>query len=68
MLTSILLSVPVVGLSLYRYVVGGFSVTVSETLLRVFPVHIILGIAIVGVIILHMFYLHRVGSSSPLFV
>ncbi|VDP94370.1 unnamed protein product [Trichobilharzia regenti] len=67
-LTSILLSVPFVGTNLYSYVVGGFGVTVGETLLRVFPAHVILGIVILGVMIIHLFYLHKSGSSCPLFI
>nr|YP_001382122.1 cytochrome b [Trichobilharzia regenti]ABG91495.1 cytochrome b [Trichobilharzia regenti] len=67
-LTSILSSVPFVGTNLYSYVVGGFGVTVGETLLRVFPAHVILGIVILGVVIIHLFYLHKSGSSCPLFI
>lgn len=57
-----------VGYNLYSYVVGGFGVTVSETLLRVFPAHVILGILILGVMVVHLYYLHKVGSSCPLFI
>nr|ALV85180.1 cytochrome b [Schistosoma japonicum]ALV85192.1 cytochrome b [Schistosoma japonicum]ALV85204.1 cytochrome b [Schistosoma japonicum]ALV85216.1 cytochrome b [Schistosoma japonicum]ALV85228.1 cytochrome b [Schistosoma japonicum] len=67
-LTSIVLSIPVIGASLYNYIIGGFSVTLVDTLVRVFPVHISLGFVLLGLIILHLFYLHLYGSSSPLFI
>nr|BAV82957.1 cytochrome b [Schistosoma margrebowiei] len=66
-LTSVILSVPFFGSSLYSYVVGGYSVTVDETLVRFFSIHVVLGIGLMGLILLHLFYLHSVGSSSPLF-
>lgn len=52
---------------LYKYVVGGFSVTKS-TLLRVFSAHICLAFIIVGISVVHLFYLHLGGSNNPLFV
>nr|YP_626521.1 cytochrome b [Schistosoma haematobium]AAZ57309.1 cytochrome b [Schistosoma haematobium] len=67
-LTSIVLSVPIFGSSIYSYIVGGYSVTVNETLVRFFSVHIILGIGLLGLIMLHLFYLHKTGSSVPLFL
>nr|AAG60025.1 cytochrome b [Schistosoma malayensis] len=66
-LTSIILSVPVVGGVVFSFVVGGFSVTLVDTLIRVFPVHISLGFILLGLIVLHLFYLHQSGSTSPLF-
>lgn len=65
-LTSIAESLPVFGPTLYKYVVGGFSVT-DSTLIRVFSVHVCLGFVILGVMILHLFYLHKTGRKNPLF-
>nr|QDO72051.1 cytochrome b [Schistosoma haematobium] len=67
-LTSIILSVPIFGSSIYSYIVGGYSVTVDETLVRFFPIHVILGIGLLGLIVVHLFYLHKIGSSVPLFL
>lgn len=67
-LTSIILRIPFFGSFVYRYIVGGFSVTIDETLLRFFPIHIILGVALLGLILVHLFYLHLIGSRSPLFI
>nr|YP_010693881.1 cytochrome b [Morishitium polonicum]WCD42518.1 cytochrome b [Morishitium polonicum] len=66
-LTSVLGSVPLLGDSLYKFVVGGFSVS-SVTLVRVFSVHVCLAFIILGLILVHLFYLHKSGSNNPLFV
>nr|YP_009326176.1 cytochrome b [Paragonimus ohirai]APD26968.1 cytochrome b [Paragonimus ohirai] len=66
-LTSILNSVPLIGPSLYTFIVGGFGVT-NATLVRVFSAHVCLAFIIVGFSIIHLFYLHKGGSNNPLFV
>lgn len=65
-LTSIVESLPFVGSILYSYVVGGFSVT-KVTLIRVLSVHICLGFIMLGLMVIHLFYLHKRGSKNPLF-
>lgn len=65
-ITSILQRVPVVGDTLFRYVVGGFSVT-KDTLVRVFSAHVCLAFFILGLVLMHLFYLHKGGSNNPLF-
>ena len=65
-LTSIAERLPVFGPTLYKYIVGGFSVT-GTTLLRVFSVHVCLGFIIIGLMVLHLYYLHKSGSKNPLF-
>nr|ANH79412.1 cytochrome b [Echinococcus granulosus] len=65
-LTSIIDSLPVVGSVVYKYVVGGFSVS-GDTLIRIFSVHVCLGFVILGLMIVHLFYLHKSGNSNPLF-
>lgn len=65
-LTSVVDSLPIFGPTLYKYVVGGFSVT-GSTLVRVFSVHVCLGFVILGLMLLHLFYLHKRGSKNPLF-
>nr|QNJ34124.1 cytochrome b [Dipylidium caninum] len=64
-LTSIVDSVPVVGPIIYKYIVGGFSVT-GVTLVRVFAVHVCLGFVMLAFMLLHLFYLHKVGTNTPL--
>nr|QTC86218.1 cytochrome b [Metagonimus suifunensis] len=65
-LTSILDSVPVIGGSLYKFIVGGFGVT-NVTLVRVFSAHVCLAFIIIGLSVIHLFYLHKGGSNNPLF-
>lgn len=65
-LTSIVNRLPVFGGVLYKYVVGGFSVS-GETLIRVFSVHVCLGFIILGLMFVHLFYLHKSGSNNPLY-
>lgn len=66
MLTSIVDSIPFVGSAIYKFIVGGFSVT-NVTLVRVFSAHVCLAFIIVGLRVMHLFYLHRSGSNNPLF-
>nr|AYH51394.1 cytochrome b [Hysteromorpha triloba] len=66
-LTSVLNSIPYFGPSIYKFVVGGFSVT-NVTLVRVFSAHICLAFIILGFSVIHLFYLHKGGSNNPLFI
>lgn len=59
--------VPFVGEKLYNFIVGGFSVT-NVTLVRVFAAHVILAFAIIGLSLVHLFYLHKTGSNNSLFI
>nr|YP_010702650.1 hypothetical protein P1R15_mgp03 [Sparganum proliferum]CAI7563734.1 cob [Sparganum proliferum] len=65
-LTAIAESIPLVGPTVFKYLVGGFSVT-NVTLMRVFSAHVCLGFVILGLMVLHLFYLHSSGSNNPLF-
>lgn len=64
-ITSIIQSVPFFGSIFYKYIVGGFSVT-NTTLIRVFSAHICLAFVILGVSLIHLYYLHKKGSKNPL--
>lgn len=66
MLTSIAKSLPIFGPTIYKYIVGGFSIS-GTTLIRILSVHICLGFVILGLMILHLFYLHKSGRKNPLF-
>lgn len=65
-ITAVVQSLPFIGPALYKYVVGGFSVT-NVTLVRVFSAHVCLGFIILGGMVLHLYYLHSSGSNNPLF-
>lgn len=64
-ITSVLQRIPLFGGPVYSFIVGGFSVT-NVTLVRVFAAHVCLAFAIVGMSVVHLFYLHRQGSNNPL--
>lgn len=66
-LTSVVQRVPFVGEKLYNFIVGGFSVT-KVTLVRVFAAHVVLAFVIVGLRLVHLFYLHKTGSNNSLFI
>nr|YP_009415149.1 cytochrome b [Atractolytocestus huronensis]ASL24614.1 cytochrome b [Atractolytocestus huronensis] len=65
-LTTIVSGLPVLGPSLYSYVVGGFSVT-GVTLIRVFSLHVCLGFVVIGLLVAHVVLLHQSGSNNSLF-
>lgn len=64
-ITSVLQRIPFFGGPVYKFIVGGFSVT-NVTLVRVFSAHVCLAFIIVGLSVIHLFYLHRGGSKNPL--
>nr|UKQ56140.1 cytochrome b [Gyrodactylus sp. FZ-2021] len=64
-LTGVVQSVPFIGDLVYNYIVGGFGVT-NITLVRMFAAHVILAFVIVGLIVVHLYYLHRQGSNNSL--
>nr|YP_009407691.1 cytochrome b [Caryophyllaeus brachycollis]AMA34312.1 cytochrome b [Caryophyllaeus brachycollis] len=66
-LTTIVQGLPVIGSSVYSYVVGGFSVT-GVTLIRLFSVHVCLGFLVIGGIVFHVMCLHMSGSNNPLYI
>lgn len=64
-ITSVVQSIPLVGDTLYSYIVGGFGVT-GVTLNRAFAAHVVLGLLIGGISLLHVGFLHLSGSNNPL--
>jgi ubiquinol-cytochrome c reductase cytochrome b/c1 subunit len=63
-ITNILSSIPIFGESLVIWIWGGFSVN-SATLERFFILHFFLPFVITVLAFIHIFLLHRVGSSNP---
>nr|QDE53446.1 cytochrome b [Sphaerirostris picae] len=63
--TSMLGAVPYVGESLMVWLWGGESASVG-TLSRFFSLHYLISLAIMVVVVYHMFELHEDGSSNPL--
>ena len=64
-ITNLFSAIPLIGQEIAYWLWGGFSVD-NPTLNRFFGLHFVLPFAIVGVVLLHLVFLHRVGSSNPL--
>ncbi len=63
-ITNLFSAIPVVGESIVSWLWGGFSVD-NPTLNRFFALHFLLPFIIVGVVVLHIWALHRFGSNNP---
>jgi ubiquinol-cytochrome c reductase cytochrome b subunit len=64
-ITNLFSAFPVVGESIVTWLWGGFAVD-NPTLNRFFSLHYLLPFLIVGVVILHIWALHRFGSNNPI--
>lgn len=64
-ITNIITAIPVVGTSLSFIIWGGFTVD-DPTLHRFFVLHFILPFVLACLIVIHIYFLHEVGSSNPL--
>lgn len=63
-ITNLFSAIPVVGTTIVEALWGGFSVD-NPTLNRFFALHYLLPFVIVGVVFLHVWALHVVGSNNP---
>jgi ubiquinol-cytochrome c reductase cytochrome b subunit len=64
-ITNLFSVIPFIGLTLVEWLWGGFSVN-NATLNKFFSLHFLLPFAIVGMVLLHLLLLHKVGSNNPL--
>lgn len=64
-ITNLLSAIPYLGFTIVEWVWGGFSVG-NPTLTRFFSFHFILPFIILFIVILHLLFLHKTGSSNPL--
>jgi len=64
-ITNLFRAFPYVGSNLVFWLWGGFSVD-NPTLTRFFTFHFLLPFIVSGLAILHLFYLHQLGSNNPL--
>lgn len=64
-ITNLASAIPFVGSSIVQWLWGGFSVD-NATLNRFFSLHYCLPFIILGLIVLHLAFLHSAGSSNPL--
>jgi len=63
-ITNLFTAFPLVGESVVTWLWGGYNVD-NPTLNRFYALHYLLPFVIVGVVILHIWALHRFGSSNP---
>ena len=66
-LSSIIKSIPFVGCELYKFVVGHYYIS-GAAISRVYSAHVCLAFVILGLSVVHLFYLHLGGSKKPLYV
>src|SRR5579885_2166600 len=64
-ITNLFGAIPVVGNDIVTWLWGGFAVD-NPTLNRFYALHFLLPFIIVGVVVLHIWALHRFGSNNPL--
>ncbi len=64
-ITNLFSAFPLIGESIVVWLWGGFSVD-NPTLNRFFALHYLLPFVIVGVVVVHLWALHRFGSNNPL--
>nr|QLY89760.1 cytochrome b [Piscicola geometra]DAZ85785.1 TPA_asm: apocytochrome b [Piscicola geometra] len=64
-ITNLLSTIPYIGEQLVQWIWGGFSVD-NATLNRFFSFHFMLPFLMIGLIVIHLLYLHQHGSSNPL--
>jgi len=64
-ITNLLSAVPYVGDLIVQWLWGGFAVD-NATLNRFFRFHFLIPFIILGVVIIHLLFLHQTGSNNPL--
>ena len=64
-ITNLLSAVPYLGLTLVKWLWGGFSVD-NATLTRFFTLHFLLPFIILILVIIHLLFLHQTGRNNPL--
>src|SRR3546814_7094847 len=64
-ITSLVSTVPVIGTDIVYWLWGGFSVS-TVTLNRFLSLHYLLPFVLVFLVLLHLIFLHEVGSGNPL--
>lgn len=64
-ITNLTSTLPYIGNLIVQWLWGGFSIN-NATLNRFYSTHFILPFIIITIIIIHLFFLHKTGSSNPL--
>jgi quinol-cytochrome oxidoreductase complex cytochrome b subunit len=64
-ITSLVSAVPVIGQEIVYWLWGGFSVD-NATLNKFFSIHYLLPFVLLGLVVIHLVFLHEYGSNNPL--
>jgi len=64
-ITNLFSAIPLVGTDIVYWLWGGFSVD-NPTLNRFFGLHFFLPFILISIVILHLYFLHKHGSNTPL--
>lgn len=64
-ITNLFSAIPIVGREVVNWIWGAFSIE-NATLTRFFSLHFVLPFILVGVILIHLVFLHERGSNNPL--
>nr|ABD19316.1 cytochrome b [Daphnia pulex] len=64
-ITNLLSAIPYMGDMIVQWLWGGFAVD-NATLNRFFSFHFLIPFIIMGVVIIHLLFLHQTGSNNPL--
>jgi len=64
-ITNLLSAIPYIGDIIVQWLWGGFAVD-NATLNRFFSFHFLIPFIILGVVIIHLLFLHQTGSNNPL--
>ncbi|YP_002808600.1 cytochrome b (mitochondrion) [Tachypleus tridentatus] len=64
-ITNLVSAIPYIGQTLVQWLWGGFSVN-NATLTRFFTLHFLLPFILLMMLMLHLLFLHQLGSNNPL--
>nr|YP_010600240.1 cytochrome b [Cyclopelta obscura]WAL05742.1 cytochrome b [Cyclopelta obscura] len=64
-ITNLVSAIPYLGNTMVTWLWGGFSVD-NATLTRFFTLHFLLPFIIMGMVMIHLLFLHQTGSNNPL--
>nr|YP_002117917.1 cytochrome b [Oedaleus asiaticus]ACA28991.1 cytochrome b [Oedaleus asiaticus] len=64
-ITNLLSAIPYMGTDIVQWVWGGFAVD-NATLNRFYTFHFVLPFIVVGMVMMHLFFLHQTGSNNPI--
>ena len=64
-ITNLLSAIPYIGINIVQWIWGGFSIN-NATLNRFYSFHFILPFILLFLVIIHLVYLHEIGSSNPI--